>query len=162
MITLRAFELGALLRRTPSPRPVDRPKYVDRPKHHVEAEFRLPGRPSRPPFAGIDPMSTRARTDVTVLLVDDHDQIRLLVGLLLEDWGYEVLVASSGDEALTACDRHAGPIDLLVTDVSMPGMTGRELADLVRVRRRGLRVLYTSGYPQETCSNARHDEPEVY
>jgi len=82
----------------------------------------------------------------TVLLVDDHDQMRGLVEMLLSGYGYTVLAAANGAEALERSAAQAGPIDLLVTDISMPGMSGRELAEAMAARHPGIRVLYTSGH----------------
>ncbi len=82
----------------------------------------------------------------TVLLVEDEDMIRDLVRHLLESHGYTVMTASRGEEAVDLAEQHAGPIDLLVTDVVMPGLSGRELADRLARSRANLRVLYMSGY----------------
>jgi CheY-like chemotaxis protein len=82
----------------------------------------------------------------TVLLVEDEDMIRDLVRHLLESHGYTVIAASKGEEAVDLAERHVGSIDLLVTDVVMPGMSGRELADRLGRSRANLRVLYMSGY----------------
>jgi len=77
-------------------------------------------------------------------------------------FGYRVLVASSGEEALRVLDRHDGPIDLLVTDVVMPGMSGRQLAEAVARRRPGLRALFLSGYtPDEVLKEGVRAE-EAY
>jgi len=81
-----------------------------------------------------------------ILLVEDEPAVQLLERRVLEMGGYEVLVASSGEEALKLLDHHSGRVDLLVTDVVMPGMTGRELAEVVAQRRPGLRNLFLSGY----------------
>jgi PAS domain S-box-containing protein len=81
-----------------------------------------------------------------ILLVEDEPAVQLLERRVLEMGGYEVLVASSGEEALKILDQHVGRVDLLVTDVVMPGMTGRELAEAVAQRRAGLRALFLSGY----------------
>jgi PAS domain S-box-containing protein len=84
----------------------------------------------------------------TLLLVEDEPAVRAIALRILEGAGYRVLVASSGAEAIGLAARHEGPIDLLVSDVVMPGMNGRQLADeLLRVRR-GLRVLFMSGYAE--------------
>jgi CheY-like chemotaxis protein len=66
--------------------------------------------------------------------------------LILKNNGYRLLEASGGPEALELSRRHAGPIDLLLTDVIMPEMTGRELADRLRESRPSIKVLYVSGY----------------
>jgi CheY-like chemotaxis protein len=82
----------------------------------------------------------------TILLVEDEDAVRTLVRDALKATGYAVLEASHGHEALLICERHAGRIDLMVTDVVMPEMSGRELADRLAPVRPGLQVLYMSGY----------------
>jgi PAS domain S-box-containing protein len=82
----------------------------------------------------------------TVLLVEDEQVVRRLVRDVLERSGYEVLEAQDGATALELCSGHEGEIDLLLTDVVMPQMSGRELAEQLTGSRPGLRVLYTSGY----------------
>jgi PAS domain S-box-containing protein len=82
----------------------------------------------------------------TILLVEDDRQVRELAGVLLTACGYTVLVADSAPAVISMCERHAGAIHLLLTDVVMPGSGGRELANQVIARRPGIRVLYMSGY----------------
>ena len=83
--------------------------------------------------------------DETVLVVDDEKEIRENVAALLSELGYQVITASSADEAATLLDR-PGRIDLLFTDVIMPGaISCMELAAMARVRHPALRVLFTSG-----------------
>lgn len=82
----------------------------------------------------------------TVLLVEDHDGLRTLARKVLERYGYTVLEAPDGDAALQICERHQGAIDLLLTDVVMPGMSGRALADRLSPLRPAMKRLYTSGY----------------
>ncbi|MBK8247750.1 MAG: response regulator [Gemmatimonadetes bacterium] len=82
----------------------------------------------------------------TVLLAEDEPTVRLLMKRVLQRAGFVVLVASDGDEALDLSRGYAGPIDLLVTDVIMPGMGGGELSRRLRQERPGLRVLHVSGY----------------
>ena len=91
-----------------------------------------------------DPGAVAAGTG-TVLLVDDEPMVRRLVARLLRDMGCEVLEAAGGEEALGIAGGFRGDIDLLVTDVLMPGMDGPELAKLVRSARPGLEVLFISG-----------------
>ncbi len=85
----------------------------------------------------------------TILLVEDEVSVRKLARLALERSGYTVLVAEHGVAALELARRHAGPIDMLVTDVVMPEMRGPDLAHLLSERRPGLRVLFISGYVQD-------------
>jgi PAS domain S-box-containing protein len=85
----------------------------------------------------------------TVLLVEDEEVVRGLTLRILADSGYEVLEASSGEEALRVAGGHDGRIDLLVTDVVMSGMNGRELADRLLDSRPDTRVLYMSGYTED-------------
>ena len=86
----------------------------------------------------------------TLLVVEDQAEVRRLTTKVLEARGYKVLVASDGPEALRLAAQHPAPIQLLVTDVVMPGMSGSELAaSLVRARPE-LKVLYVSGYADES------------
>ena len=87
-----------------------------------------------------------ARDQELVLVVEDEPGVRKLVCRLLESHGYRVLEAEHGLHALSVADGHAGPIDLLLTDVRMPQMNGLELANTLRQRRPGIRVLYMTGY----------------
>jgi signal transduction histidine kinase len=82
----------------------------------------------------------------TVLLVEDEDSLRSLLRELLESFGYSVLEAGQGQEAMRVAREHPGTIHVLLTDLVMPHMTGRELADLVTRLRPGTRVLFMSGY----------------
>ena len=95
----------------------------------------------------------------TILLVEDTDMVRSLVAMLLGSYGYEVLVAASGPEAIEIAEQANQSIDLLMTDVVMPRMNGRELADQLAATRPGLKVLFTSGYPSDTV--VRHGIAEA-
>jgi two-component system cell cycle sensor histidine kinase/response regulator CckA len=82
----------------------------------------------------------------TLLLVEDESGIRELTSELLASWGYEVLVARNGVEALDISGKHRGTIHLMVTDVVMPHMNGRDLAERMKQMRPGMKVIYMSGY----------------
>lgn len=85
----------------------------------------------------------------TVLLVEDEGSLRRMARRALERYGYTVLEADCGEAALACAGRHGAGIDLLVTDLVMPGITGKALADQMRKARPGLKVLYVSGYSPE-------------
>jgi PAS domain S-box-containing protein len=85
----------------------------------------------------------------TVLLVEDEDGVRNLSRHALELAGYRVLEAADGVEGLWVAENHRGPIDLLVTDVVMPEMGGRQLADRLALVRPGIKVLFLSGYTDD-------------
>jgi CheY-like chemotaxis protein len=85
----------------------------------------------------------------SILVVEDEDDVRALVQDVLEGEGYSIQGACDGREALRICDATEGVIDLMVTDVIMPGMSGRELADEVRPKRPEMKVLYMSGYTDD-------------
>ncbi|MBI4241191.1 MAG: response regulator [Candidatus Rokubacteria bacterium] len=82
----------------------------------------------------------------TILIVEDNAAVRDVARDILRDHGYTVLEARHGDDALRICERHAGPIHLMVTDTVMPQMSGRELAERLTVVRPETKVLYVSGY----------------
>jgi len=82
----------------------------------------------------------------TVLVVEDQPEVRKLTLAMLESQGYRLLEAASGSEALSLSERYPEPIHLLITDVVMPGMTGKELATRLLALRPSLKTLYTSGY----------------
>jgi len=85
----------------------------------------------------------------TILLVEDAQRVRAVVREILEMSGYTVLEARHGAEAVEIANRHAGPVHLLVTDVVMPQMSGRELAQRLATLRPDLKVLYMSGYTDD-------------
>jgi CheY-like chemotaxis protein len=98
--------------------------------------------------APVGPQKGRpARGSETVLVVEDEPAVLTLSRRALEAQGYVVLAASDPAAALRIVERHGGTIHLLVTDVVMPGQSGRELADRLAAQRPGIRVLYMSGYP---------------
>ena len=85
----------------------------------------------------------------TILVVEDEQPVRTLVCEMLELSGYSVLAASHGVEALELVERHGGPVDLVLTDVVMPRMGGRQLADRLATVRPEAKVLFMSGYTDD-------------
>jgi two-component system, cell cycle sensor histidine kinase and response regulator CckA len=85
----------------------------------------------------------------TVLLVEDEPVVRTYARQILTRNGYTVLEAPSGQEALAVSEQHEGPVHLMITDVVMPRMNGRELADRLAPLRPDMRVLYMSGYTED-------------
>lgn len=82
----------------------------------------------------------------TILVVEDEVEVRKLAASVLRAYGYELMEAGNGEEALSLLARHTGPLHLLISDVVMPGMSGRDLAIRVRQARPDVAVLFTSGY----------------
>jgi two-component system, cell cycle sensor histidine kinase and response regulator CckA len=85
----------------------------------------------------------------TVLVVEDDESVRQLLRELLTGYGYAVVTAATGQEALHRSTQYTGKIHMLLTDVVMPGMNGRQLAEKLRGQHAGLKVLYMSGYAED-------------
>jgi CheY-like chemotaxis protein len=102
------------------------------------------------------------RGSETILLAEDSTLLRVLTCALLEDNGYKVLAAENGMEAVKLAERWDRPIQLLLTDVVMPGMSGRELADRLAVKRPDMRVLYMSGYTNDAIAHHGVLEPGIF
>lgn len=98
----------------------------------------------RSDLAQID--DSQLQGDDTVLLVEDEPAVRSLTARILERAGYSVISFGGGKEAVRGWKERGGRIDLLLTDVIMPGMSGKELGDILRCERPDLSVLYMSGY----------------
>ncbi len=94
----------------------------------------------------VKPSSGQEKGTETILLVEDQPQVRELARMALSEKGYTVLATSSPEDAESACARHGAEIHLLLTDLIMPGITGRELAKRLTARHPKMRVLYMSGY----------------
>jgi hypothetical protein len=101
-----------------------------------------------PPVASL----RTTRGTETVLLVEDEELVRLMLVEVLKGADYHVLDARHGADALELAERHTGPIDLLVTDMTMPGFSGSELARRLAVPRPKMRVLFISGYTDEEAA----------
>ncbi len=97
----------------------------------------------------------RRRGNPTVLVVGEEDAILKFVLDALETRGYKTLSARSGREALNLTVTHSGPIHLMIADLSMPGNTGRELADLVQALRPEAKVLYMTGSADDPSARSR-------
>ena len=89
----------------------------------------------------------------TILLVEDSDVVRDVIVRMLEEDGFTVLPASCGEDALSVSRREDVSIDLLLTDIVMPEMSGVELADRLERERPGMRILFMTGYAEEAVVN---------
>jgi DNA-binding NtrC family response regulator len=89
----------------------------------------------------------------TVLMVEDCEDSRSVFRMMLKTLGYQVIVASDAEQATQLSQDHEGSIDLLLTDVMLPGANGRELANLLCKADPGLRVILMSGYPAEQIAS---------
>src|SRR5213080_2756206 len=118
--------------------------------HGTTVKIYLPRVPgvAESPVPAPEPQQVRGG-DETVLLVEDAAPVRTLARRSLEARGYRVLEAADGPSALQLSARHLEGIDILVTDVVMPGMSGRELAERLAPERPSMKVLYTSGYTDD-------------
>ena len=105
--------------------------------------------------------AVRAGTE-TILLVEDEPGVRQLVREMLHRLGYTMLEAGGGAEALRIFEQHRGAIDLLLTDVIMPQMSGRDLAARLRLLQPSLKILYMSGYTDDMLAHHGVLEPDVY
>ncbi len=102
------------------------------------------------PVASISQRIQLPKGTETILLAEDEDGVRILVKEIMEEYGYTVLSARNGVEALKICQERGDEIQLLITDVVMPGMNGRQLAEKALALNPKLKVLYTSGYTDDT------------
>jgi two-component system, cell cycle sensor histidine kinase and response regulator CckA len=104
--------------------------------------------------------ATLPRRAETILVVEDEEELRQLIGRLLERLGYTVLVAADGASALELCGRQPS-IDLLLTDVMMPGIGGLELTRLLLEQRPTLKAIYMSGFGPEVIAQQGAINPTV-
>jgi signal transduction histidine kinase len=98
----------------------------------------------------------------TILLVEDEEMVRQLAERVLRQYGYNVLTSSRGSRALDMVESHSAPIDLMITDVIMPGgMNGKQLADRMAEKRPEMRVLYISGYTDTSLFRTENPDNQV-
>jgi len=90
----------------------------------------------------------------TILIAEDEGSIRALLETFLSECGYTVMAAPSGEDALRMAKEHGRPIDLLLSDVIMPGIQGPELAEQLSALQPGLKVLYMSGYSERDLARS--------
>jgi CheY-like chemotaxis protein len=109
------------------------------------------------PSVGVPAVAPKG--SATVLVVEDQEGVRRFTVEVLRNLGYQVLEASDGPSALEASQRHPGIIHLLLTDLVMPGMNGRELSEKLRRQRPEMRVLFMSGYTDEVLGQHGVLEP---
>jgi len=93
--------------------------------------------------------SEKMDTDKTILLVEDEDSVRKIAATILKNKGYNILVANGPQEGLEICDKYPEKINMLLTDVVMPKMSGKQLATKVKHERPNINILYMSGYPMD-------------
>ena len=97
----------------------------------------------------------------TVLVVEDQESVRRYLRAVLERSGYRVLEAGNGPDALALVNRFDQTIHLIVTDLVMPLMNGRDLTEQLKITRPGTKVLFISGYANETIDDRGMDEPDL-
>jgi two-component system, cell cycle sensor histidine kinase and response regulator CckA len=115
------------------------------------------GEPAVPP-EDEEALRGPARGSETVLLAEDEDSVRDLLSVVLEREGYRVLAAGNGEEALALAEEHDGVIDVIVTDVVMPKLGGKLLADRLSAAHPGMQVIFMSGYTAEPDAIAEVDD----
>jgi len=119
------------------------------PGHGTCVKAYFPAASASLPTADVDaPREDAASGSETIMVVEDDEAVRKLVRDTLEKQGYRLLVAASGPEALSIAERFDGPIELLVTDVVMPQMSGKQLAERLKVVRPQTQILFISGYTE--------------
>ncbi len=98
----------------------------------------------------------------TILLVEDEDTVRKVIERLLVKLGYDVLSARDAEEAIEIFDDREDELDLVLTDVVMPGLTGVEMADVLKEKRPDMKFLFTSGYTSKELGSSPQAPPEPF
>jgi CheY-like chemotaxis protein len=131
--------------------PVEEAPVEEAPHEVIEISIaEAPAAPEAPPVVEAPPAVEAAPAVAeTVLVVEDDPGIRALMRKILHRQGFHVLDAAGGEEALELADGHQGSIQLLITDLMMPQMGGREVSERVQAKRPGVKVLYVSGYTDD-------------
>jgi CheY-like chemotaxis protein len=123
------------------------------PGHGTTFKILLPRVHEEPaPLRPAAPSALSLKGQETILVVEDDERLREVVCRTLSSYGYQVLEAGHGSEALRLCGRHPGPIHLVLTDVVMPRMSGGELIERLAPLGRRVKVLFMSGYSEDTAS----------
>jgi two-component system, cell cycle sensor histidine kinase and response regulator CckA len=118
--------------------------------------------PLQSPFDSDEPSASSNSKLQTILLVEDEEIVRRVAARKLARAGYHVLQARNAEEALAAVEERGPQIDLVVTDVIMPGLNGRQLAARLLEIKPDVKVLYMSGYPGEIVANCGILEPGLH
>jgi len=124
-------------------------------------EIYLP-RAREAPSAKVEPRKAPPRGSETILLVDDEEGVRTLVTAILRSNGYDVLEAANGPAALAVYEKNSHKIDLVLTDIVMPQMSGVELGRQLASQSPGLKILYMSGYRDNPFAASESDAPAVF
>jgi CheY-like chemotaxis protein len=97
----------------------------------------------------------------TILIAEDEPDLRELTRIFLQGYGYKVLEASNAEQAIQTAEGFSGSIDLLLTDVVMPGMSGRQLAENISSKRPQTKIIYMTGYTDDMVVQYKVLEPGV-
>ena len=129
------------------------------PRKGTAFEIYLPAVPAPEEVKEVGALAGSLQGDETILVTEDEPGVRNLVHNALKQLGYKVLPASDGYEAIRILEQHRDPVHLLLTDVIMPLMSGRELAKRVQSIKPGVKIIYMSGYTDDTL--AFHGSPQL-
>ena len=131
------------------------------PNHGTAFKIYLPRVTDRPETADHRPTAKRFLGSGTVLVVEDEEGVRALIRTVLKQAGYRILEARDGEEALGLSGQHQGTIDLVITDMVMPKMSGREFGDLIKTQRPEIKLLFMSGYTDNAIIQQGTLDPEM-